>query len=66
LRDLLVEQLVKDGTYSVIERAAIQKLLAEQNFFQQRPGRQHVGGEDRAAAGGGRDYYRQHYAVRAG
>lgn len=32
IADLLMEQLVKDGTYSVIERAAIQKLLAEQNF----------------------------------
>ncbi|HZP47344.1 MAG TPA: CsgG/HfaB family protein [Vicinamibacterales bacterium] len=30
--DLLVTTLVKDGTYSVIERAALAKLLAEQNF----------------------------------
>jgi curli biogenesis system outer membrane secretion channel CsgG len=32
IADLLVDRLVRDGTYSVIERKAIQKLLAEQNF----------------------------------
>lgn len=32
IADLLVEQLVRDGTYSVIERKAIQKIMAEQNF----------------------------------
>lgn len=30
--DLLVTTLVKDGTYSVIERAALDKVLREQNF----------------------------------
>jgi len=30
--DLLVTTLVKDGTYSVIERNALNKILAEQNF----------------------------------
>lgn len=30
--DLLVTYLVKDGTYSVIERKAIDKILTEQNF----------------------------------
>jgi curli biogenesis system outer membrane secretion channel CsgG len=30
--DLLVTALVKDGTYSVIERNALNKILAEQNF----------------------------------
>ncbi len=30
--DLLVTRLVKDGTYSVIERKALDKILAEQNF----------------------------------
>ena len=30
--DLLVTNLVKDGTYSVIERKALDKILAEQNF----------------------------------
>jgi curli biogenesis system outer membrane secretion channel CsgG len=30
--DLLVKGLVTDGTYSVIERAALDKILAEQNF----------------------------------
>ena len=32
IRDLLVKYLVKDGTYSVIERAALDKILQEQNF----------------------------------
>src|ERR1700722_6460996 len=30
--DLLITKLVQDGTVSVIERSAIDKLLAEQNF----------------------------------
>src|SRR5215469_4595469 len=30
--DLLVTDLVKDGTYSVIERKQLDKILAEQNF----------------------------------
>src|SRR3954468_2487974 len=30
--DLLVTDLVKDGSYSVIERKALDKILAEQNF----------------------------------
>src|ERR1700704_5382886 len=32
ITDMLVTYLVKDGTYSVIERKAIDKVLAEQNF----------------------------------
>jgi curli biogenesis system outer membrane secretion channel CsgG len=32
IADLLVDRLVKDGVYSVIERKAIEKVLAEQNF----------------------------------
>lgn len=32
ISDLLVTDLVKNGTYSVIERKAIDKVLAEQNF----------------------------------
>ncbi len=32
ITDLLVRDLVKDGTYSVIERQAMAKILAEQNF----------------------------------
>jgi curli biogenesis system outer membrane secretion channel CsgG len=32
IADLMVEQLVKGGVYSVIERKAIDKILAEQNF----------------------------------
>jgi len=30
--DLLVTNLVKDGTYSIIERKALDKIMAEQNF----------------------------------
>src|SRR3984893_6806894 len=32
ISDLLVTYLVKDGSYSVIERKAMDKILAEQNF----------------------------------
>jgi curli biogenesis system outer membrane secretion channel CsgG len=32
ISDLLVEKLVKEGKYSVIERKALDKILAEQNF----------------------------------
>src|SRR5262245_26787352 len=32
ITDLLVNYLVKDGSYSVIERRALDKILAEQNF----------------------------------
>ncbi len=32
ISDLLVRHLVQDGTYSVIERQAMSKILAEQNF----------------------------------
>jgi curli biogenesis system outer membrane secretion channel CsgG len=32
ITDLLVKYLVQDGTYSVIERQAMDKILAEQNF----------------------------------
>src|SRR5579864_4723547 len=32
ISDILVDRLVNDGTYSVIERRALDKLLAEQNF----------------------------------
>lgn len=32
IADLLVKHLVKDGTYSLIERKALDKILAEQNF----------------------------------
>jgi curli biogenesis system outer membrane secretion channel CsgG len=32
IADLMVEKLVQDGTYSVIERKALDKVLAEQNF----------------------------------
>ena len=32
IADLLVDKLVSDGTYRVIERAALDKILAEQNF----------------------------------
>lgn len=32
IADLMVEKLVKSGTYRVIERKSIQKIMAEQNF----------------------------------
>ena len=32
IADLMVTNLVKDGSYSVIERKALDKIMAEQNF----------------------------------
>src|SRR4051812_28937705 len=32
IADLILDQLVKDGTYSVIERKRLDSILAEQNF----------------------------------
>ena len=32
ITDLLIANLVKNGTYSIIERAALDKIMAEQNF----------------------------------
>src|SRR5438067_5777310 len=32
IADLLVDKLVNDGTYSVIERKMLDKIIAEQNF----------------------------------
>src|ERR1700685_1836810 len=32
IADMLVDRLVRDGTYSVIERKALDKILPEQNF----------------------------------
>jgi curli biogenesis system outer membrane secretion channel CsgG len=32
IADMIVDRLVRDGTYSVIERKALEKVLAEQNF----------------------------------
>src|SRR6202023_3553767 len=32
IADLLVDKLVADGTYSVIERKMLDKIIAEQNF----------------------------------
>ena len=32
IADMLVDRLVNDGTYSVIERKELDKILAEQNF----------------------------------
>ena len=32
IADMLVDRLVNDGTYSVIERKMLDKLIAEQNF----------------------------------
>jgi len=34
IADLIVEKLVQDGSYSVIERKALEKVLTEQNFGQ--------------------------------
>jgi len=58
ISDLLVTDLVKDGTYSVIERKALDKILTEQNFFEQRPRESYVCREDRETPWRGRHHCR--------
>ena len=48
--DLLVTYLVKDGSYSVIERKALDKIMAEQNFSNSDRANPTFGGEVRQAA----------------
>ena len=65
IADLLVDKLVNDGQYSVIERKALDKILAEQNFSNSDRADPNVGGEARQSAGRRRHHHRQHHAVRA-
>ena len=64
IADLLVDKLVNDGTYSVIERKALDKIIAEQNFSNSDRVDPDVGRQDRQASGRGRDHHRQHHPVR--
>ena len=63
IADMLVDRLVNDGTYSVIERKALDKLIAEQNFSNSDRADPVERGAHRQAAGRGRDRRRQHHAV---
>src|SRR3984893_11358274 len=63
ISDLLVTYLVKDGSYSVIERKAMDKILAEQKF-QQRPRQPQLRRQDWKNAGRGRDHRWQRYTIR--
>ena len=63
-RDLLVNYLVKDGSYSVIERSALDKIMAEQNFSNSDRADSTSAAKTRQAARRRRDHRRQHHAVR--
>ena len=65
IADMLVDKLVNDGTYSVIERKMLDKILAEQNFSNSDRADPNSRGQDRQAAGCRRHHRRQHHAVRA-
>jgi curli biogenesis system outer membrane secretion channel CsgG len=58
ISDLLVQKLVQDGKYSIIERNALDKVLAEQNFSNS--------DENRTDIGSGCRYHREHHAIRQG
>ena len=64
ITDLLVKYLVQDGTYSVIERNALDKIMAEQNFSNSDRANPDFRREDRQTAGRRRDHRRQHHAIR--
>ena len=64
ITDLLVNYLVKDGSYSVIERKALDKILKEQNFSNSDRADSTLGGQDRQAARRRCHHRRQHDAVR--
>src|ERR1700674_5552705 len=57
ISDLLVMKLVNDGKYSVIERAALEKVLGEQNFSNSNRADSSTA-EDRKSAGRGYDHHR--------
>ena len=64
MADLLVDKLVQDGKYSVIERKALDKVLAEQNFSNSDRADPSSRGQDRACPRCGRHHHRQHHPVR--
>ena len=64
IADLLVTDLVKDGTYSIIERKALDKIMTEQNFSNSNRADPTSAAKTGQAAGRRRDPRRQHHPVR--
>ena len=64
ISDLLVKYLVKDGSYSVIERKAMDKILTEQNFSNSDRANPNFRRQNRQTAGRGRHHRGQHHAIR--
>ena len=64
IADLLVDKLVQNGTYSVIERKQLDKILAEQNFSNSDRADAIHRRQNRAGARRGRHHHRQHHPVR--
>ena len=64
ITDLLVTDLVKDGTYSVIERKALDKIMTEQNFSNSNRADPTSAARIGKLAGRGRHHRRQHHRVR--
>ena len=58
MADLTVKYLVQDGTYSVIERKAMDKILTEQNFSNSDRANPYFGRQARQASWSGRDHRR--------
>ena len=64
ISDLLVKNLVTDGTYSVIERKALDKILAEQNFSNSNRADPTSAAQDRQAPWSGCHHRGQHHGIR--
>ena len=64
ISDLMVTYLVKDGSYSVIERKALDKIMAEQNFSNSDRANPTSAAKTRKTAGRGCHHRRQHHAIR--
>ena len=62
--DLLVEKLVKSGQYRVIERKAIDKIMAEQNFSNSDRADSNSAAKIGRLIGRGCDHHGLHYSVR--
>ena len=66
ISDLLINELVNDGRYRVIERSAIDKILKEQNFSQLGSGQQFDCSQDRQLARRGHHHHWRRYPIRPG
>ncbi len=64
IADMLVDRLVSDGTYSVIERKQLDKIIAEQNFSNSDRADPSSAAKIARISGRRRHHHRQHHAVR--